>query len=118
MSYNYQDSPKDSIENVTSNYYPINSAITMNDIHSNRTFTVMNGRAQAGSALTAGGIQLMQHRRIPAVDYRGMGEPLEEVDALGNGIRVPATYYVQLFDSSDRQPAQRHIQLKTESPIQ
>jgi len=118
MSYNYQDSPKDSIENVTSNYYPINSAITMNDIHSNRTFTVMNGRAQAGSALTTGGIQFMQHRRIPADDYRGMGEPLEEVDALGNGIRVPATYYVQLFDRSNRQSAQRHIQLKTESPIQ
>lgn len=70
----------------------------MDDINSNRTFTVMNGRSQSGSALTPGGIQFMQHRRIPADDWRGMGENLNEMDAAGNGIHVAATYYVQIFD--------------------
>jgi hypothetical protein len=35
---------KDSLENVTANYFPINSAISMNDIFSSRRFTVMNDR--------------------------------------------------------------------------
>lgn len=89
---------KDSLENVTANYYPINSAISMED--GDRVFTVMNGRSQGGSALSPGNIELMQNRRIPADDARGMGEYLDEKDALGNGIRVPATYYVQLFDKT------------------
>jgi hypothetical protein len=83
---------KDSLENITANYYPINTAISMED--SDRVFTVMNGRAQGGSALSAGNIELMQNRRIPADDGKGMGDYLDEKDSLGNGIRVPATYYV------------------------
>jgi hypothetical protein len=83
---------KDSLENVTANYYPINTAISMED--GDRVFTVMNGRSQGGSALTPGNIELMQNRRIPADDGRGMEEYLDEKDSLGNGIRVPATYYV------------------------
>lgn len=48
---------KEANENVTANFYPINSAISMVD--GNRKFTVMNDRAQAGSALTDGSIQFM-----------------------------------------------------------
>ena len=65
----------------------------MDDIHSNRSFIVMNDRSQGGSALTPGTIQLMQNRRIPADDGKGMGENLNETQG-GKGIRVPATYYV------------------------
>jgi len=36
----------------------------------------------------------MQNRRINKDDWRGMGDPLNEVDVNGNGITVPATYYV------------------------
>ena len=82
----------ESFENITANYYPINSAISMED--GDRVFTVMNGRSQGGSALSPGNIEFMQNRRIPADDGRGMGEYLDEKDSLGNGIRVPATYYV------------------------
>jgi hypothetical protein len=35
-------------------------------------------------------------------DDRGMGEPLNETDAYGNGISVPASYYVQLFNTRTR----------------
>jgi hypothetical protein len=38
----------------------------------------------------------MQHRRVPADDNKGVAENLNERDADGKGIRVPASYYVQL----------------------
>jgi len=98
---------KDSLENVTANYYPINSAISMED--GDRVFTVMNGRSQGGSALAPGNIELMQNRRIPADDGRGMGEYVDEKDSLGNGIRVPATYYVQLFEKTKTTDNQRMV---------
>jgi len=36
----------------------------------------------------------MQNRRLNLDDWKGMGEPLQENDANGNSISVPATYYV------------------------
>jgi hypothetical protein len=46
-------------ENITANYYPVNSAISMKDANSGRVFTVMNDRSQGGSALSDGNIELM-----------------------------------------------------------
>jgi hypothetical protein len=106
----------DSLENVTANYYPIQSAISMNDIYSERMFTVMNDRSQGGAALSEGTIEFMQNRRIPADDSRGMGEWVNEKDTLGNGIRVPATYHVQIFDNKVTPNNQRKAQLKIDSP--
>jgi Glycosyl hydrolases family 38 C-terminal domain len=57
-------------------------------------FIVMNDRSQGGSVIKNGRIELMQNRRLNVDDSRGMGEPLNETDANGNGISVPATYYV------------------------
>lgn len=71
----------DSNENITANYYPVNSAVQMRDLKQNKIFTIMNDRSQAGSALEAGQIQLMQNRRIAADDHRGMGEYLNETDS-------------------------------------
>lgn len=79
----------------------------------------MNDRPQSGSALYEGGIQFMQNRRIPADDHRGMGEWLDEKDSYGNGIRVPATYYIDIFDSHRGQgPRQRLVQHRTDDPAQ
>ena len=55
---------------------------------------VMNSRSQGGSVLQDGRIELMQNRRLNKDDWRGMGDPLNEVDSNGYGISVPATYYV------------------------
>jgi len=106
-TWDIQSNYNDSFENITANFYPINSAISMQD--GDRVFTVTNDRSQAGSALSEGSIQFMQNRRIPADDGRGMGEWLDEKDELGNGIRVSATYYVDLFNSSLRESRQRLI---------
>jgi lysosomal alpha-mannosidase len=43
--------------NVTSNYYPITSAISIKD--GQKLFTVMNDRSQGGSSLDPGRIELM-----------------------------------------------------------
>jgi hypothetical protein len=45
----------------------------------------------------------MQNRRIPDDDFRGMGEWLDEKDENGNGIRVSATYYIDIFDKNSRE---------------
>lgn len=92
-TWNFTESLEKLNENVTGNYYPVNSAIVMMDTTGQKVLSVSNDRSQGGSSLEMGAIEFMQNRRIPARDYRGMGEWLNEVDANGNGIRVPASYY-------------------------
>lgn len=48
-----------SLENVTANFFPINSAMSMVDNKGVRKFTVMNDRSQAGTALQAGTFEFM-----------------------------------------------------------
>ena len=90
----------------------------MRDESTGKQFTVMNDRSQGGSALKSGNIEFMQNRRIPADDGRGMGEYFNERDSLGNGIRVPATYRVQVFNSSTEKSLQRQVQMKVDMPLQ
>jgi hypothetical protein len=63
----------------------------------------MNDRSQAGSALHDGAIEMMQSRRIPYDDARGMSENLEEKDENGKGIRVQATYYIDVSYGESKQ---------------
>lgn len=81
---------KDSNENITGNYYPVNSAVSMQD--GDKVFTVMNDRSQGASALKEGTIEFMQNRRTLGDDGKGMGEGSNEMDQNGNGIRVVASY--------------------------
>lgn len=89
---------KDSNENITANYFPVQSALSM--IDNDLVFTVMNDRSQGASALSDGSIEFMQNRRAPGNDGKGMPEPMNETDSLGYGIRVKASYQVQLFNKS------------------
>jgi hypothetical protein len=109
-TWDIQANYNDSLQNVTANYYPINSAISMRDIFSTRQFTVLNDRAQGGSSLKAGRIEFMQNRRIPADDSRGMSEYLNETDAYGYGIEVVASYVMQIFDRNLTNSVQRLAQ--------
>jgi hypothetical protein len=81
-------------QNITGNYYPINSAISLKEVGTSRQFTVCNDRAEGGSSFYPGQIEFMQNRRIPDDDNRGVNEYLNETDIYGNGQRVPASYYV------------------------
>ena len=68
---------------VSANYYPINTAIAIRDSDSGVQMTVMNDRAQGGSSIENGTIELMQNRRLFYDDDRGLNEPLDEVDKNG-----------------------------------
>lgn len=85
-------------EHISGNYFPVNSAIAIVDPDTKLQLTIMNDRAQGGSAYKNGRIELMQNRRLFADDNRGVSEALNETDAYGNGITVPATYYLHLFN--------------------
>jgi hypothetical protein len=78
--------------------------------------TVMNSRSQGGSSLNPGCIELMQNRRMVADDAKGVAQTLNETDEYGNGIRVPATYYLQVFNLTQRRSSQRLAQMKMDSP--
>ena len=62
--------------------------------------TVMNDRAQGGSVIEKGAIELMQNRRLTQDDGRGVGEALLETSDEDLGIEVNAKYYVQVFNTS------------------
>ena len=65
---------------VSSNYYPIGSAIAFRDAGSTLQMTVMNDRAQGGTSIEDGSIELVQNRRHKLDDNRGVGESLNERD--------------------------------------
>jgi hypothetical protein len=69
--------------------------------------TVMNDRSQGGASLAQGQIELMQNRRMFLDDGKGVDEPLNETDALGNGIIVSASYKVQIFETDVDMSLQR-----------
>jgi len=82
-------------QNISSNYYPVSSAIVMRDSNTKRQVTVLNERSQGGSAdLRKSSIELIQNRRTVKDDGRGVGEPLNERDSEGYGIKVYAKYYL------------------------
>lgn len=58
--------------------------------------TVMNDRAQGGSVIDAGRIELMINRRLYYDDKRGVVEPLNETDSYGNGLTVNANFKTHL----------------------
>lgn len=108
---------------VSSNYYPINSAIAIRNQAALGDspvlqMTVMNDRSQGGASIENGSIELMQNRRLLLDDRRGLDEPLDEVQADGLGIAVNAQYRVQLFDASDpTKSQQRRAQLVIDEPL-
>jgi lysosomal alpha-mannosidase len=75
-------------EHITANYYPINSALTMQDKTRRDWFTLLNDRSQGGSVLKPGRAEVMIDRRLYKDDYKGLEEALNETDAYGNPLPV------------------------------
>lgn len=104
--------------NITGNFYPVTSAITIQDMDNDMQLTVMNDRSQAGASLYDGRIELMQNRRSNFDDWRGLDEKIDEKDSDGNGVPVQASYYVQYFNRKARAPVQRLVQQVINRPVQ
>jgi len=80
-------------EPVSSNYYPINSAIFIKN--DKMQLTVVNDRAQGGSSLHDGEIEIMLHRRLLYDDAFGVEEPLNE-EAFSTGLVARGRHFVTI----------------------
>ncbi|XP_049791934.1 lysosomal alpha-mannosidase-like [Schistocerca nitens] len=83
---NYRPTWNYSVEEpVSGNYYPITSKIVIRDDSKGLEMAILNDRAQGGSSLQNGEIEIMVHRRLLSDDGMGVGEALVE-PAFGKGI--------------------------------
>ena len=87
-------------EKVASNYYPVNSWIYIKDLEANVQMTIVPDRAQGGSSIEDGSVELMVHRRLHVDDGYGMEEKLDEPGVDGNGLVVRGKHYL-LIDRND-----------------
>lgn len=65
-------------ELAASNYYPITSWIFLRDYEQDLQMTVLTDRAEGGTSMNDGSIELMLHRRLLYDDGYGMEEALNE----------------------------------------
>lgn len=72
---------------MSGNYYPINSMIMIEDKTSRDRVSLLNDRAQGGTSVVEGEIEIMIHRRLVKDDWKGLDEALNEKDYDGKGLR-------------------------------
>ena len=63
-------------EPIAGNYYPVNTAIFMQD--RNVSFSILTDRTRGGSSILDGSLEVMVQRRTVADDHRGVDEPMNE----------------------------------------
>ncbi|XP_076763477.1 lysosomal alpha-mannosidase II isoform X2 [Xylocopa sonorina] len=80
-------------EKVSGNYYPVTSKISLKDEEELLKLSVLTDRAQGGTSMLDGEIELMLHRRLLKDDAFGVGEALNE-SAFGEGLVVRGSHYV------------------------
>jgi len=80
-------------EPISGNYYPVTNKITIKDEEKQLKLNVLTDRAQGGSSLQDGAVELMLHRRLLKDDAFGVGEALNET-AFGEGLVVRGTHYL------------------------
>lgn len=59
-------------QTISSNYYPVNSAMAIKDTQEQLQMTVMNDRSQGGSVIEKGKVEFMINRRLTHDDNRGV----------------------------------------------
>ncbi|VDP78211.1 unnamed protein product [Echinostoma caproni] len=93
---------------ISGNYYPIVNRILIKGAEtpsnssrsSQMAFAVYPDRAEGGTSLVDGQIELMLHRRILSDDYLGMGETLAENGIDGKGLIVRGKHIIRLAEWS------------------
>lgn len=105
-------------ESVSGNYYPITTKIALED--STARMAILTDRAQGGSSLQDGALELMVHRRLLHDDAFGVGEALNETE-YGEGLIARGKTHLFVGQSSSRpdvslQALERIAQLETLLP--
>ncbi|KAF7265915.1 hypothetical protein GWI33_020660 [Rhynchophorus ferrugineus] len=91
---NYRPTWKNDVSDAeTSNYYPVTSKIVLKDEENNLQFAVLTDRAEGGSSLKNGEVELMLHRNCLRDDALGVEEALQEKE-FGKPIVVRGSHYV------------------------
>lgn len=80
-------------EPIAGNYYPITSKILIRDEKNNLELAVLTDRAQGGSSLKDGQIELMVNRICFHDDAFGVGEALKE-EAYNKSLVVRGSHYL------------------------
>ncbi|XP_069699538.1 lysosomal alpha-mannosidase-like [Periplaneta americana] len=80
-------------EPISGNYYPVTSKILIRDATKGLELAVLNDRAQGGSSIVDGQMELMVHRRLLRDDGFGVGEALNE-QHFGKGLLARGRHYV------------------------
>ena len=85
---------------VNENFYPVTSAIRVEDKNTSRVLFVVNGRSEGGTSPLDGAIELIQTRYTTSSDGLGMGIGVS--DRLDNKIEgVQDTYYIGLVSKNN-----------------
>jgi len=87
----------DLTEPISANYYPLNSRIGIRD--SEHDMWILTDRAEGGTSMQAGQIEVMVHRRLLHDDAFGVGEALDE-EAFGKGLVVRGKHRVLVCNSN------------------
>ncbi|KAJ8675164.1 hypothetical protein QAD02_010950 [Eretmocerus hayati] len=88
-------------DDIAHNYYPITSKITIEDKRKQTRLSVLTDRAEGGSSLSDGNIELMVHRALLLDDNKGVAEALDE-HAYGEGVVVRGQHFVTAGDFRDK----------------
>ncbi|XP_072399843.1 lysosomal alpha-mannosidase-like isoform X2 [Diabrotica undecimpunctata] len=88
-------------EPVSGNYYPVTTKIAIKD--DDLELAVLTDRAQGGTSLKDGEIELMIHRNCLHDDAFGVGEALNET-AFDKGLVARGSHYVILGSSKNNNP--------------
>ncbi|XP_053673280.1 lysosomal alpha-mannosidase-like [Anopheles nili] len=97
----------DLIEPISGNYYPITAKVAIEDEH--YRMALLTDRAQGGSSLQDGHLELMVHRRLLRDDAFGVGEALNETQ-YGAGLVARGKHW--LFFGTAHKDASPTLQAK------
>jgi lysosomal alpha-mannosidase len=96
-------------EPISSNYYPVTSKIVVKDETVKIEVAVLNDRAQGGSVLKPGVIELMVHRKEVADDHKGVDEVLNE-QQFGKGLYARGQHYLTFGSSESKPESGKHFE--------
>ncbi|XP_037957645.1 lysosomal alpha-mannosidase isoform X2 [Teleopsis dalmanni] len=88
-------------ETISSNYYPITSLIALQN--EQKRIALLNDRAQGGTSVKDGVLELMLHRRLLRDDAFGVGEALNETQ-YGKGLIARGKVYL-ILSQVNQKPA-------------
>ncbi|XP_054707229.1 lysosomal alpha-mannosidase-like [Uloborus diversus] len=92
---NHQENfPWNITERIAGNYYPVTSWIYIRDEYKDLQLSILPDRAQGGSSVVDGSIELMVHRRLLFDDGFGVSEALNEPGYDGRGLVVRGSHYL------------------------